>query len=43
MFLVDGQNARYWVKRVAYVFDGVLDMNSPKVYVQVRLDIRRGS
>ena len=42
MFLVDGQNARYRVKRVAYVFDGVLDMNNPKVCVQVRPDIKKG-
>ena len=33
MFLVDGQNVRYRVKKLAYVFDGVLDMNNPKVCV----------
>ncbi|RXG51778.1 hypothetical protein Avbf_16258 [Armadillidium vulgare] len=30
MFLFDGYDAKYRVKRVAYVFDGILDMNNPR-------------
>ncbi|RXG71115.1 hypothetical protein Avbf_04774 [Armadillidium vulgare] len=41
MFMVDGYDARYRVKRVAHVFDGILDLNDPRVCVQVKPDIIR--
>lgn len=42
MFMVDGFDAKYRVKRVAHVFDGILDINNPVVCVQVRPDVKRG-
>ena len=43
MFLVDGKNARFRVKRATYIFDDVLNMNNPKVCVQVRPDVKKGN
>ena len=37
-----GRMLRYRVKKLAYVFDGVLDMNNQKVCVQVRPDVKKG-
>ena len=31
LYMVDGSEAGYQVKRVAHVFDGMLDMNDPRV------------
>ena len=40
MFMVNDQDARYRVKRVAYVFDGLMNMDNPRVCVQVRSDVK---
>ena len=40
-YMVDGSKADYKVKRVAHVFDGVLDMNDPKVCLQVCGDVKK--
>ena len=34
-FIVDGSQATYKIRRLAHVFDGILDMNDPRVCLQV--------
>src|SRR5678815_3209439 len=41
MFLVDGYDARYRVKRVAHVFDGIIDLNNPRVCMQKVPDVKK--
>ena len=41
LYMVDGSEAGYQVKRVAHVFDGMLDMNDPRVCLQVCTDVKK--
>ena len=41
MFLMDGSEADYRVRRIGHVFDGIMDMDNPRVCVQVCGDVRK--